>query len=138
MLDRTTGQFISGQPFTQITWAKGLNEATGRPIVNPEAYYDNDPIGVEIYPTGGGAHNWSPMSYSPLTGLVYIPSSFSPFPYKATDELRPGSTGYVRPSGELRKYAVGPEVQRFDNIQVGDTVVLRYTEALGFKMITDK
>lgn len=42
------------------------------------------------------------------------------------------------PSGELRKYAVGPEVQRFDNIQVGDTVVLRYTEALGFKMIVDK
>lgn len=42
------------------------------------------------------------------------------------------------PSGELRKYAVGPDVQRFDNIQVGDTVVLRYTEALGFKMITDK
>jgi hypothetical protein len=39
------------------------------------------------------------------------------------------------PSGELRKYAVGPEVERFDNIQVGDTVVLRYTEALGFKMI---
>lgn len=42
------------------------------------------------------------------------------------------------PSGELRKYVVGPEVQRFDNIQVGDTVVLRYTEALGFKMIDDK
>jgi|GEM_PF-2552987 len=42
------------------------------------------------------------------------------------------------PSGELRKYIVGPEVTRFDNIQVGDTVVLRYTEALGFKMIQDK
>jgi hypothetical protein len=42
------------------------------------------------------------------------------------------------PSGELRRYAVGPEVTRFDNIQVGDTVVLRYTEALGFKMIQDK
>ncbi len=42
------------------------------------------------------------------------------------------------PSGELRRYVVGPEVQRFDNIQVGDTVVLRYTEAIGFKMIEDK
>jgi quinohemoprotein ethanol dehydrogenase len=110
VLDRVSGEYISASPFVKVTWARGHDEK-GRPIVNPEAYYDNDPIGVEIYPTGGGAHNWSPMSYSPLTGLVYIPSSFSPFPYKATDELRPGSTGYVRPSGELRKLkdSIGPE-----------------------------
>jgi hypothetical protein len=42
------------------------------------------------------------------------------------------------PSGELRKYAVGPEVARFDCIRVDDSVVLRYTEALGFRMIQDK
>ncbi len=39
VLDRVTGQFISGQPFAQVTWAKGLDEATGRPIVNQEAHY---------------------------------------------------------------------------------------------------
>lgn len=29
------------------------------------------------------------------------------------------------------------EVQRFDNVQVGDTIVLRYTEALGLRMIKE-
>ena len=110
VLDRVTGQFISADPFVKVTWATGHDEK-GRPIVNPQAYYDNDPIGVEIYPTGGGAHNWSPMSYNPNTKLVYIPASYRPFPYKAMDELKPGSTGYVRPTGELRKLtgSIGPE-----------------------------
>ena len=39
------------------------------------------------------------------------------------------------PLGGLRKLAVGPEVARFDSVQVGDTVVLRYTEAIGLKML---
>ena len=110
VLDRVSGAFISAAPFVKVNWSTGHDEK-GRPIVNPEAYYDNDPIGVEIYPTGGGAHNWSPMSYNPATGLVYIPASYRPFPYKATDELKPGTTGYVRPTGELRKLtgSIGPE-----------------------------
>ena len=37
MLDRLTGQFISAGPFSQVTWAKGIDQKTGRPIVNPEA-----------------------------------------------------------------------------------------------------
>ena len=73
VLDRVSGQFISGQPFTEVTWAKGLDEATGRPIVNPEARYGADTI--TIAPGPGGGHNWSPMSFNPTTGLVYIPTS---------------------------------------------------------------
>ena len=69
-------------------------------MVNPDAYYDLE--GIEIFPTGGGAHNWSPMSFNPATGLVYIPASYMPFPYQAAEELKPGSTGYVRPTGTLR------------------------------------
>ncbi len=73
VLDRTNGQFISGQPFAKVTWAKGLDERTGRPFVNPEAHYGNEVI--QISPGPGGAHNWSPMSFNPSTGLVYIPTS---------------------------------------------------------------
>jgi quinohemoprotein ethanol dehydrogenase len=99
VLDRATGEFISGAPFVKVNWATGLDER-GRPMVNPEAYYDTE--GVEIFPTGGGAHNWSPMSWNPATGLVYINASYMPFLYQATEELKPGTTGYVRPSGEVR------------------------------------
>jgi len=108
VLDRITGEFISGAPFVKTTWALGL-DAKGRPIVNPAAYYDAEPI--SLFPTGGGAHNWSPMSFSPITGSVYISVSLSPFTYAATKELAPGSTGYARGGGTpklIDSPAIGP------------------------------
>jgi quinohemoprotein ethanol dehydrogenase len=72
VLDRVTGEFISAQPFSRVTWAKGIDQKTGRPIINPEVKYGKDPVPVS--PGGGGAHNWSPMSFNPQTGLVYIPT----------------------------------------------------------------
>jgi quinohemoprotein ethanol dehydrogenase len=108
VLDRVTGEFLSAAPFVKVSWAKGFDER-GRPMVNPEAYYDTE--GIELWPTGGGAHNWSPMSWNPNTGLVYIPASYMPFRYQAMAELKPGSTGYVRPTGEVRsvKPLMGPD-----------------------------
>jgi len=73
VLDRVTGQFISGQPWVQVNWAKGLDEVTGRPIVNQEAHYGGE--NVMLTPGPGGGHNWSPMSFNPSTGLVYVPSA---------------------------------------------------------------
>jgi quinohemoprotein ethanol dehydrogenase len=73
VIDRVSGQFISGQPFAKVTWAKGLDERTGRPFINPEAHYTDQTI--QISPGPGGAHNWSPMSFNPTTGLVYVPTS---------------------------------------------------------------
>jgi quinohemoprotein ethanol dehydrogenase len=108
VLDRGNGELLSAEPFVKVSWATGIGR-DGRPIVNPAAYYDQDPI--SIYPTGGGAHNWSPMSFNPTTGLVYIPSSYQSFPYQAQAEYRPGSTGYVRPAGATKMIepSIGPE-----------------------------
>jgi quinohemoprotein ethanol dehydrogenase len=75
VLDRITGAFISAQPFVQVTWAKGIDPETGRPIVNPEAHYDQNKETITLAPSLGGGHNWSPMSFNPATGLVYIPTS---------------------------------------------------------------
>src|SRR5215510_11123280 len=75
VLDRITGAFISAQPFAQVNWAKGIDPETGRPIINAEAHYDHNNESVTIFPPNGGAHNWAPMSYSPQSGLVYIPTS---------------------------------------------------------------
>ncbi len=86
VIDRTTGQFITGQPFAQVTWARGLNEETGRPIVNEAAHYKFDAI--TLAPGPGGAHNWSPMSFNPATGLVYVPtSSAGSFEYLAQKDF---------------------------------------------------
>jgi hypothetical protein len=104
-----TGEFISGDPFVKVSWALGISK-DGRPIVNPKALYDEkDPIA--ILPTSGGGHNWSPMSYNPATGLVYIPASYGTFALQAQPEYKPGTTGFMRPTGDTRMVepAYGPE-----------------------------
>jgi quinohemoprotein ethanol dehydrogenase len=92
ILDRITGEFISGTPWVQVNWAKGFDEK-GRPMINPEAFYGKDP--VTIYPTAGGAHNWSPMSFNPTTNLVYIPTTYATWTFAAGDEVVPLQTGHT-------------------------------------------
>jgi quinohemoprotein ethanol dehydrogenase len=107
-IDRVSGQFVSGAPFVKVNWARGLDDS-GRPMVNPEAFYDVDPVAV--YPTGGGAHNWAPMSFNPNTGLVYIPASYQSYTYQAAEEYKPGSNGDVRtnaPARQIKAPAIGP------------------------------
>ena len=74
VLDRQTGKLISAKAFVPVTWAKGIDLKTGRPIENPSARYDKTGNQVEITPHPNGAHNWQPMAFSPQTGLVYIPA----------------------------------------------------------------
>jgi alcohol dehydrogenase (cytochrome c) len=69
VLDRVTGEFITGQAFAKETWAKGL-DAKGRPVENPNI--DPTTQGNLIYPSITGAVNWTSSSYSPLTGLFYV------------------------------------------------------------------
>jgi PQQ-dependent dehydrogenase (methanol/ethanol family) len=88
VLDRITGEFISAQPFSRVTWAKGIDQKTGRPIINPEVMYGKDPQPVS--PGGGGAHNWSPMSFNPQTGLVYVPTrGWDTFNYAVNYDFKP-------------------------------------------------
>ena len=80
-LDRTNGKFISGTPIAKINWALGLDEGTGRPIVNPDAKYSATES-AKITPGPGGAHNWSSMSFNPTLGLLYVSgTSGSSFTY---------------------------------------------------------
>jgi quinohemoprotein ethanol dehydrogenase len=72
VLDRATGQLISAQKYGLVTWAKGIDMKTGKPVENPDARYKTKM--AVVYPQTVGAHNWQPMTYSPQTGLVYIPS----------------------------------------------------------------
>ena len=71
VLDRKTGELLSANNYINITWATDVDMETGRPVEVPEARYKNAPF--MVYPSYLGGHNWHPMSYSPQTGLVYIP-----------------------------------------------------------------
>jgi alcohol dehydrogenase (cytochrome c) len=65
VLDRVTGQFISGHPFVKVNWTSGLDNK-GRPIPTPPAE------GTPTFPGVQGGTNWYSPSYSPRTGLFYV------------------------------------------------------------------
>ena len=71
VLDRETGELLSAEPYVEVTWATGVDPATGRPIETAEGDYGKGPAVVKPSPYGG--HNWHPMAYNPETGLVYLP-----------------------------------------------------------------
>ncbi len=95
VLEAKTGKFISGKPFVDgINWASGLDPVTGKPNVNPEAKYEITGKPFVGVPGAVGAHSWSPMSYSPETGLVYIPTNNTPQYYMGDPDWEPGTTGF--------------------------------------------
>jgi hypothetical protein len=102
VIDRVTGEFISAEPWVTVSWALGMDPKTGRAIVNPAAR--SGPTPVNVIPGPAGGHVWPPQSYSPLTGLVYIPSttgtgySFSGDPNYVivTSEIREGERGRMQ------------------------------------------
>ena len=71
VLDRSTGQFLSARPFVRVTWADGFDEQ-GRPRRVPGQ--EPTPQGTIVYPGNQGATNWYNPSYSPRTGLLYVPA----------------------------------------------------------------
>ncbi len=86
VIDRENGAVISAKPYTLINWATGVDLKTGRPIETDIAHYPgSDP--APIVPGPLGAHSWHPMSYSPLTGLIYIPVNNVGFKFKSTEDF---------------------------------------------------
>ncbi len=69
VLDRTTGEFITGQAFAKQTWAKGLDDK-GRPIVLPNT--TPTPTGNYVCPDAAGAANWGSPSFDPATGFFLV------------------------------------------------------------------
>ncbi len=88
VLDRATGALISAKPYTYVNWATGINTKTGRPIETGIARYPG-PDPPPVVPGPLGAHSWQPMSYSPNTGLVYIPVNDVGFKYKSDAHFQP-------------------------------------------------
>ncbi len=91
VIDRKTGELLAADKYAgDITWATGVDMKTGKPIEAANARYEGAP--VLIIPGPLGSHNWHPMSFSPETGLVYIPVHTLPSTYadEADHNFRPG------------------------------------------------
>ncbi len=91
VIDRATGELISANNYTNVTWATHVDMETGRPVEAEGARYIDSPFLVT--PSYLGGHNWHPMSFNPDTGLVYIPVLDFPAAYGQPEDFlyRPGA-----------------------------------------------
>jgi quinohemoprotein ethanol dehydrogenase len=66
VLDARTGRLLEAKPYGRVRWATSINLQTGRPV---------EVVGQgSMEARGGPGKTWWPMSYDPITGLVYIPA----------------------------------------------------------------
>ncbi|MEY4760782.1 MAG: hypothetical protein RLZZ200_638 [Pseudomonadota bacterium] len=73
VLDRKSGELLSAEPYVAgITWAKGIDLKTGRPIENPLVRFDERNTPVVVSPGESGGHSWQPTAFSPKNGLMYL------------------------------------------------------------------
>ncbi|WNO52699.1 methanol/ethanol family PQQ-dependent dehydrogenase [Stakelama saccharophila] len=73
VMDRHTGRVLSADPYGPVNSSKGVNLKTGRLILNPAKKTKLGQVVRDICPTASGAKDWNPSSFSPKTGLIYIP-----------------------------------------------------------------
>jgi alcohol dehydrogenase (cytochrome c) len=116
VLDRVTGEYLSGTPFIKnITWASGLTKE-GRPIVVPNMEPTRE--GRRVCPSLEGASNWYSASFSPRTGLFYVQTNDKCGIFTRVDQTWEAGKGFMGGT-----FAAAPEparrVLRAIDIQTG-------------------
>ena len=86
VLDRETGELLSADAYVETSWATHVDPESGRPVERPQAHWDRGEAAVTPGPEGG--HNWHPMTFSPRTGWVYIPSISAAYVFRPDPDFR--------------------------------------------------
>jgi lanthanide-dependent methanol dehydrogenase len=73
IMDRATGEVLSATPYHHLTTVSGIDLKTGRPQHVKDKEPQLNKVIRDICPTASGAKDWNPSSYSPRTGLLYLP-----------------------------------------------------------------
>lgn len=105
VMDRTTGEVLSAEPFVHVTVSKGVDLQTGRPIKVEEKKTGFGRVVKDICPAAPGGKDWQPSAYSPRTGLLYIPHNNLCMNMEGLEANYIAGTPYV--GAEVRMYA-GP------------------------------
>ncbi len=88
-LDRVTGQFLVAKAYVKQTWAQQIDDR-GRPVRLPNTLPTIE--GVAVWPGVTGGMNWFSPSYSPVTGLLYVPAQEQGnIFFKTEADYKPGS-----------------------------------------------
>ncbi|MDB4943358.1 MAG: pqq-dependent dehydrogenase, methanol/ethanol family [Labilithrix sp.] len=105
IIDRGTGEVLSATPYVYITSSTGVDLKTGRlqPVKALEP--KSGKVTRDICPSSNGGKDWQPMSFSPRTGLLYIPHQNECMDEEGTEANYIAGTPYV---GANVKFKPGP------------------------------
>ena len=106
-LDRATGRVLVAAPFATLNWAKSVDLATGRPVVDPTKLTGASKGNVKgICPSlEGGVSPASPGAYSPRTHLFYTSTNNLCMDYASAPAAHLRGTPYL---GASTPYSAGP------------------------------
>jgi glucose dehydrogenase len=106
-IDRTSGEVLVAEPFVSLNWAKRIDLATGRPVLDSSKFTGATKGNVKyICPSlEGGKSPASPAAYSPRTGLFYLSTVNLCMDYQADVRARIRGTPFI---GANTPYVAGP------------------------------
>lgn len=105
MMDRVTGQVLAADSFGHNTMMRGVDLKTGRPREVPEMAVRTGVVTRGICPTPGGGKDWQPTSWSPRTGLLYVPAQNLCMDVEGTEASYIAGTPYT---GIISTWYAGP------------------------------
>jgi PQQ-dependent dehydrogenase (methanol/ethanol family) len=105
VLDRTTGEVLSAEPFAHVTTSFGVDLKSGRPRMNPAKEPHVGRLVQDACPAAPGAKDWQPSAFSPRTRLLYVPHNNLCQDEEAQEANYIAGTPYV---GATTKFIAGP------------------------------
>lgn len=105
VIDRTSGEVLSAVPYVHITATTGIDLDSGRPKHVPQLETRTGKVVRDICPSANGGKDWQPMSFSPKTGLLYIPHQNECMDEEGTEPNYIAGTPYV---GANVRFKPGP------------------------------
>ena len=136
VLNRESGKLVAANKFVdRVDWADSIDLATGRAVETAVAAGARSGEEVTFWPSAFGGKNWSPISFSPKSGLAYINTLNIGMNYKAVEptyragvfyfgaefswDWPDGNRGYLRaidPMTGETKWENGSEIPRFAGV----------------------
>ncbi len=104
-LDRTNGKVIVAKPYGPVNWATSIDLTTGRPVENASKRTNAKGNTTGICPAAIGFKDQQPSSYSPQTGLFYVPTNNICMDYEGVEVKYSAGQPYV---GAIVRMFPGP------------------------------
>jgi alcohol dehydrogenase (cytochrome c) len=95
VLDRESGELLSAEAFQPTNWATSFDLKSGKANEDPTKRTHYGSVTSGICPSSTGAKEFVPSSFSPRTGLLYIPAHNTCMDYEGVEANYIAGTPYL-------------------------------------------